>query len=128
MLALVLLIAITGPAIAADDAPVELAKVETIIRSLGALKDAKFIRNGSTYDAKTAVKFLLNKLDRHRAEIKSAAEFIEIHASKSSSGFPYLIRFADGREIKCSEYLASQLKKLESAPRQNTVPVPAGLP
>lgn len=89
----------------------EKAKIEALIRNVETLKDAKFIRNGSTYDAKSAAKFLRGKWQSKEKEIRSVADFIEKASSVSSTtGQPYLIRFSDGREMKCADYLKSQLK------------------
>lgn len=108
-----LLIAIM-PTHAADIAPAEKAKIEALITNVGALPDAKFIRNGSTYDAKSAVSFLRGKWKSNDSDIKTAADFIAKAASTSgTSGKPYLIKLKDGAEVKCSDYLTEQLKKLE---------------
>lgn len=39
----------------------ERQKIEAFIEQLGNLKDAKFIRNGSTYEPATAIRFLRAK-------------------------------------------------------------------
>ena len=103
------------PMVASQSAPTaERQKIEWLIRQVGDLKDAKFIRNGSTYEVPTAVRFLRRKWDANAAEVKSARDFIDKVASMSStSGKPYLIRFKDGREIKSGEYLSGELQKLE---------------
>jgi hypothetical protein len=89
----------------------EKARIEALIRNVETLKDAKFIRNGSTYDAKNAAQFLRGKWRSKDKEIHSAADFIDKAATVSStSGQPYLIRFSDGREMKCADYLKAQLK------------------
>lgn len=96
----------------------EVEKIEALIRHVEGLRDAKFVRNGTAYDAKTAVRFLRGKWDNEKAKIKSAKDFIEHAASKSSTtGRPYLIRFKDGSEKPCGEYLADELRKIEAAGR-----------
>jgi hypothetical protein len=91
----------------------ETEKIEALIKHVEGLTEAKFVRNGREYDAKTAAKFLKAKWDSKKDEIKTAQDFIEKAASASStSGKPYLIR-KDGKDIKSSEYLMAQLKKLE---------------
>jgi len=99
----------------AQDLPVtEKQKIEALIKQVGDLKDAKFIRNGSTYEVSSAVRLLRGKWDSNAAEVKSARDFIDKVASMSgTSGKPYLIRFKDGREIESREYLLSELQKLE---------------
>lgn len=90
----------------------EKARIEGLIQHIGNLKDAKFIRNGKEYDAKSASKFLRGKWEAKEKEIRTAEDFIDKAASVSSTtGKPYLIRFNDGREVKCGEHLKEQLKK-----------------
>jgi hypothetical protein len=92
----------------------ERQKIESLIKQVGDLKNAKFIRNGSTYEVSSAVRFLRGKWDANAAEVKSARDFIEKVASTSgTTGKPYLIRFKDGREIRSREYLLAELQKLE---------------
>ncbi len=99
---------------AAELPEAEKNKIEALLSKIENLKDAVFVRNGSEYDAKMAVKFLRGKLDSNAAKIASARDFIEKAASVSStSGQPYLIRFKDGTEKKCGEYLTSELAELE---------------
>lgn len=99
----------------ADDKPLsEKDKIEALIKHMENLKEATFIRNGGEYNAKSAAKFLRGKWEKMGKEIKTASEFIEKIASMSSTtGKPYLIRFKDGREVKCGEYLKAELKKLD---------------
>jgi hypothetical protein len=93
----------------------EKQKIETLIKQVGALKNAKFVRNGATYEPATAVKFLRGKWDANKADVRSARDFIDKVASRSeTSGKSYLIRFNDGKEVKSSDFLLAELKKLES--------------
>jgi hypothetical protein len=93
----------------------EQQKIESLIKLVGDLKDAKFIRNGATYEPTTAVRFLRGKWDANKNDVKSARDFIDKVASSSgTSGKPYLIRFTDGRELKSQDFLLAQLKKIES--------------
>jgi hypothetical protein len=93
----------------------ENQKIEALIKHVGDLKDAKFIRNGSTYETSSAVRFLRGKWNANKAEVITARDFIDKVASMSgTSGKPYFIRFNDGKEIKSSEFLLAELKKIES--------------
>ncbi len=106
MYALLLLTALT--AALADDA--ETKKIEALIKHVAELKDASFVRNGTAYDAATAAKFLRGKWEANAQEIKTAQDFIDIAATKSSTtGKPYLIRFKDGKDVASGEYLKEQL-------------------
>jgi hypothetical protein len=92
----------------------EKQKIEALIAQVENLKDATFIRNGSDYDSKLAARFLRGKWSSNEDEIKSAQDFITKAATGSStSGKPYLIRFKDGREVTCADYLKAELGKLE---------------
>ena len=58
--ALVLLVILTAPSFvqAQDLSALEKQKIEALIRQVGDLKEAKFVRNGSTYEPATAVRFM----------------------------------------------------------------------
>jgi acyl-coenzyme A synthetase/AMP-(fatty) acid ligase len=93
--------------------PAEKVKIEALISHIQGLENATFIRNGSDYSAANAAKFLRAKWERNDKEVKTAADFIAKVASTSgTSGKPYVIRFKDGKETPCGEYLTAQLKKL----------------
>jgi len=90
----------------------EKSRIEGLISHIENLKDAKFIRNGKNYDSKNAAKFLRGKWEANAKEIKTAEDFIEKAASVSgTTGKPYIIKFSDGHEAKCGEYLKEQLQK-----------------
>ncbi|WP_395747260.1 DUF5329 family protein [Prosthecobacter sp.] len=113
LLHLLLLLGLFGTLPAAETAPAaEKAKIEALISHIQGLEGATFIRNGSDYSAANAAKFLRAKWERNDKEIKSAEDFIAKAASTSgTSGKPYIIRFKDGKETPCGEYLTAQLKK-----------------
>ena len=100
----------------AQSAPTtERQKIELLIKHVGDLKDAKFVRNGSIYEPTTAIRFLRGKWEANDAKVKTARDFIDEVASVSgSSGKPYLIRFKDGREITSRAFLISALDKIDS--------------
>jgi len=107
-------LALAFPAQAQTLPPAERQKIETLIKQVGSLKDAHFIRNGSSYEVSTAVRFLRGKWEANDAQVKNARDFIDKVASFSgTSGKPYLIRFKDGKEIPSREFLATELKKME---------------
>lgn len=107
-------------ALTADPAAPKLTenqKIESLIKIVAELKDAKFIRNGKEHDAKTAADHLRKKWDYAKKEVKTARDFIDKIATKSYlGGKPYLIRFADGREFKAADYLSERLKEIENSP------------
>jgi len=117
MFAVVLLGILTAPSfVQAQNLPAaEKQKIEALIRQVGELKEAKFVRNGWTYEPATAVRFLRGKWDANSSEVKSARDFIDKVATISgTSGKPYLIRFNDGKDIKSGDFLLAELKKIES--------------
>jgi Family of unknown function (DUF5329) len=92
----------------------EKQKIENLIKQVANLKDAKFVRNGSAYNADSAAIFLRRKWQANESNVKTARDFIDKVASFSStSGKPYLIRFKDGSESQSRDFLLSQLKKLD---------------
>jgi len=117
VVALVLLCVVAN-GFSAEISAEEKRKIEALITQVQTLKDATFVRNGSDYDAKTAARFLRGKWSSNETEIKTAQDFIAKAATGSStSGKPYLIRFKDGREVTCAEYLKGEIKKLD-APKE----------
>ena len=104
----------------AADATVDAEQrtIEALIASVAQLSDATFLRNGKSYAASSAAQFLREKWRSRQSEVRSAEEFIDRVASFSSTtSKPYLIRFADGREVPSAEYLRAELAKLRARTR-----------
>ena len=101
--------------VAAASAPAaETQKIEALIQDVRNLKDATFIRNGSSYSSESAAIFLRRKWQANQSEVKTARDFIDKVASFSgTSGKPYLIHFKDGREIHSRDFLLARLKSVE---------------
>lgn len=77
--------------------------------------NATFIRNGSEYTAKDAAKHLRMKREKAGKKVKTAKEFIDFIASKSSTtGEAYQIRFSNGTQMPVRDVLYYELKKIES--------------
>jgi hypothetical protein len=114
-LALVVVAILPSHAMHADEpSAAERAKIEHLIKFVGDMRDAVFVRNGKAYDASAAAKFIRGKWDANTKEIKTARDFIQKAASVSTtSGKPYLIRFKDGKEIPSGTFLADELKHFE---------------
>src|SRR5687768_4695546 len=84
----------------------EKEKIEALLKHVQGLKGAKFVRNDQAYDASAAVTFLRRKWQAESAMVKTAQDFIDkVATASSTTGKPYLIRFADGKETKSGEYL-----------------------
>ncbi|MCB9852625.1 MAG: DUF5329 family protein [Phycisphaerales bacterium] len=89
-------------------------KIEGLIAALADLKDATFIRNGEGHNTKEAIEHMRRKWKWKSAEIKTADDFIRIAATGSSmSGKPYVIRFADGREVNSATWFRERLREIE---------------
>ena len=94
---------------AQDKPAAEKDKIEALIKHIEGLKDTKFVRNDTEYDAATAATFLRRKWKSNEAEIKTAKDFIDKAASVSStSGKPYLIRVKGSKEVKSGDYLHAE--------------------
>ncbi len=88
----------------------EAAKIQYLISSVETLEGAKFIRNGSEYDARSAADHLRLKLKNAGERVRTAEDFIKYCGSKSSlTGEPYLIRFADGTTVKAEVFFGKKL-------------------
>jgi len=92
----------------------EAEKIESLIRAVEAMP-ARFVRNGTEYDAKQAADHLRFKLNKAGSRIKTAEDFITYCGTQSwMSGKKYRIKFADGRVIESEVYLREKLRELES--------------
>ena len=89
---------------------VEHDRIEYLIGSVAALKQASFIRNGQAYDASRAADHMRLKWRFAGSRVKTAEDFIRYCATASStSGTPYTIRFADGRTVASATFLREKL-------------------
>jgi len=111
---LVILFVCTGICVHAQ--MTEEAKIEYLINSVNTTPaGSKFIRNGTKHDTAAAINHLRTKYKRGKKYAKTATDFIENIASKSSmSGRNYLIEFPDGKTITAKEFFTNNLKKLET--------------
>ena len=99
---------------AADTLPAaERQKIESLLAAVEKLPDAVFVRNGKSYPPRSAAKFLRAKWDDRADEVRSAEGFIaEVATRSSTTGKPYLVRYADGREVETAVFLRGELAKL----------------
>ena len=99
---------------AGERSSAENARIEYLLGAVASLQDAKFIRNGASYNSADAVKHLQLKLQAAGSRIKTAEDFIRYCASTSSvSGRPYEIRFSDGRVVPSADFLQEKLKEFD---------------
>jgi hypothetical protein len=109
--------ALTLRAAHAAPPPHEQARIDKLIRFVESHKSMIFIRNGTEYTSEDAGKFLRGKLEAMGSDVKTAREFIDRIATKSSmSGEPYRVKFADGKTMLASHFLGDELKRLERQP------------
>jgi hypothetical protein len=97
-----------------DSVLTEEAKIERLIAAVGELQGAMFLRNGAEHSAAEAADHLRMKWRAAGSKIRTAQQFIEGVASKSStSGEPYQIRMPDGKVVQADAYLREQLREIE---------------
>jgi len=112
----ILVFAIAAHAQAGSPTPLENQKIQYLISAIESLPDARFIRNGTAYDAKSAADHLRLKLRAAGSRVATAEDFIRVCASVSSvSGSPYQIRFADGSTTTSEVFLRQKLREFEQA-------------
>ena len=101
-------------ALAGNSSPLESRKIDYLIAAIESLPNAQFIRNGTSYDAKSAAEHLRLKRRTAGRRVATAEDFIGLCASVSSvSGSPYRIRFADGRTVTAEAFLRKKLAEFE---------------
>lgn len=89
---------------------IEQHRIQYLISTIAGLKDAKFIRNGSEYDAQQAADHLRLKLRYAGDRVKTAEDFIVYCATGSSiSGDKYQIKFSDGLIVDAAAFLRDKL-------------------
>ena len=99
---------------ASDRSPAENARIEYLLAIVASMRDAQFIRNGTSYDSAAAVRHLRLKLRAAGSRIKTAEDFIRYCASASSvSDRPYEIRFSDGRAVRSADFLRRKLSEFD---------------
>lgn len=73
-----------------------------------------FIRNGSEHSAAEAASHMRLKFNNAGYRVSTAEQFIDYLASRSSiTGYPYFLKFPDGRTEKTGIWLHRKLKELD---------------
>lgn len=107
-------------------APVE--EIESLLRYIGGLEGASFVRNGDVHTPSEAEAHLRLKWSKQKSQITTAEDFIRLCGTKSSvSGKPYMIRFKDGREDEAATVLLKELRAIREAvrPKNRGAPNPS---
>ena len=103
------------PAFIAAPAPSDAQTIEALIQAVASLQGATFIRNGTEHTPKEAADHLRLKWRNAGRRVKTAPDFIRTCASGSSlSGKPYELRLRDGRTVRTSDWLWTELKRMEA--------------
>ncbi|MBI2512528.1 MAG: DUF5329 family protein [Opitutae bacterium] len=93
-------------------------EIEALLAHVKQLEGAAFIRNGSEHTPVAAEAHLRMKWEKQAAKIKTAEDFIELCATKSSlSSDRYRIRMKDGAVRDSAEVLRERLAELRQAGR-----------
>jgi Family of unknown function (DUF5329) len=93
---------------------IEIERTQALIRIVEQLDGAVFVRNGTDYTPAEAAAHLRRKYESSSASIRTAREFIDSVATRSSfSGEEYSIRHRDGRVETASAFLNSRLSQME---------------
>jgi len=91
----------------------EEQKIEKLINYIEK-SEALFIRNGTEYPAKEAADHLRMKRKKAGNKVKTAKDFIDLIASKSSmSGEAYKMKFKNGATINTRDMLNNELRKID---------------
>jgi hypothetical protein len=94
----------------------EEKRIEHLLQSVESLKGEVFIRNGTEYEAREAGMHLRMKLKKAGDKVKTAEDFIEGCASRSSvSGEAYRIKMLDGKLIEAAFFLRARLREFDNA-------------
>ena len=98
------------PAVSLGDAALD-AEVDYLLEHVRT-SDFVFIRNGKEHSPEEAAEHMQRKYDYFSKRVRTAEEFIEYSATKSTmSGRKYTIRLADGTVVIAQEYLLGVLEE-----------------
>ena len=112
IIALILISMLVPVAVFADSLP-EQARIEFLLKTISEA-DVVFIRNGEEHTAGEAASHLRMKLQNAGGKIKTAEDFINNIASKSSLTMkPYYIKLKDGTQVEAGVWLREKLKGIE---------------
>jgi hypothetical protein len=93
--------------------PAERAKIERMIEIVGQSTDHRFIRNGTSYDAGIAARFLRAKWEHFSDRVRCAEDFVrEIGSRSGDNGPPYRVVKADGTEETGVVFLSRLLARM----------------
>ncbi|MDR2198858.1 MAG: DUF5329 family protein [Deltaproteobacteria bacterium] len=92
----------------------ELKRVDALLSLLSSRTDVTFVRNEKEYPVDKAVSHLRSKLKRAGSRIKTAEEFVDHLASKSSmSGKPYQVILPGGEKVDAGVFFHELLREVD---------------
>ncbi len=96
----------------------EEKRIDYLLQAVESLKGGGFVRNGTEYNASDAGKHLRLKLKNAGERVKTAEDFIEGCATRSSiSGQSYTIRLPDGTKTESAAFLRGKLREFDRGVR-----------
>lgn len=108
---------IPASAAGATEAARRPTEAERIAAMLNAAEQsgARFLRGGKEYSGVEGRKHLERKLRHAGNRVRTAEEFIEGIASRSSiTGRPYRVRLPDGREMESGQWFRDKLAEIDA--------------
>jgi Family of unknown function (DUF5329) len=107
----------------ATPSPAEMVRIERLLTHIGTQHDMRMVRNGEVYDPSMAVSFLRRKLSSMGDDIKTAEEFIDRIATRSSTtGQLYWVRLPNGHDVPAGDFLRVELARLDKAAKPKAAP------
>ncbi len=115
-LAVVMTAAMQPVAQAAPAAP-EQRRIDILLDAVAADRDSRFVRAGVEYTGADAARFLRAKLQAQGDAVRTAEDFVERIASRSSTtGRPYRVCRAAGGCVDAGEHLRALLLRAAARP------------
>lgn len=111
-----LLVLLPGLASAAPEAT-EQQRIDRLLQAVAADERSRFVRSGTAYVGKDAARFLAAKLQSRGRQVRTAEDFIEQVASRSSTtGDAYRVCSADLRCVDAGPHLRALLQQVAPRP------------
>jgi hypothetical protein len=108
---LVIIIALYTSVVNADVLPEQKLEVEHLL-SFVKTSPCKINRNGDLYKGNEAISHIKRKYEYFKSDIKTAEQFIEYAATKSTlSGRYYMVKCGESKSFKTKEWLLEELQK-----------------
>lgn len=96
--------------------PQEETRVDNLLIAVGEQEQLLFIRNGSEHNAAEAESHLRLKLSKTKNRLKTAEQFVDNVASKSSiTGTPYQVKLPGQAPVDAQVYLTQLLSETDKA-------------